>query len=304
MAKSYSGVDKTENFFAHYGRKGMKRGMNIYNPDYKPVGEKAKGPQVPKAPGNANLPATDPRYAVKKGSLAATDPRYKKQTETSAKDREREAMDKAAKAATALGVKSKRERLLEAERKRQLSNGMAAHEARKVNPMYGLKGNDVKKANNEDLLKRIKENKMTNDKLDIDRDKEVLGYRQNVENNYTSYNDEEKGYYIEALNVARDALNLGKISGEKYDLSDEKLVSALFADLAISAGRSGYDSLIDYVNFKGKATKDRPTPGYDVQELLDKAEESYNKRYEEEQKRKEYEEYLKVKEYNSKKNNW
>ena len=42
MAKSYSGLDKTEAFFAHYGRKGMKRGMNIYNPDYKPVGEKAK----------------------------------------------------------------------------------------------------------------------------------------------------------------------------------------------------------------------------------------------------------------------
>lgn len=42
MAKSYNGLDRTEAFFAHYGRKGMKRGMNIYNPDYKPIGEKAQ----------------------------------------------------------------------------------------------------------------------------------------------------------------------------------------------------------------------------------------------------------------------
>lgn len=26
----------------HYGRKGMKKGMNIFNPDYKPIGEKAE----------------------------------------------------------------------------------------------------------------------------------------------------------------------------------------------------------------------------------------------------------------------
>lgn len=43
MAKTYSGIDKADRFFEHYGRKGMKRGMNIYNPDYKPVGEKAQG---------------------------------------------------------------------------------------------------------------------------------------------------------------------------------------------------------------------------------------------------------------------
>lgn len=42
MAKSYNGLDRTEAFFAHYGRKDMKRGMNIFNPDYKPIGEKAQ----------------------------------------------------------------------------------------------------------------------------------------------------------------------------------------------------------------------------------------------------------------------
>lgn len=46
---TYSGIDKVGEFFAHYGRKGMKRGRNIFNPDYKPVGEIAKGPQEPGA---------------------------------------------------------------------------------------------------------------------------------------------------------------------------------------------------------------------------------------------------------------
>lgn len=44
MSKTYNGNDKIDKFFAHYGRKGMKRGENIFNPNYKPIGEKAKGP--------------------------------------------------------------------------------------------------------------------------------------------------------------------------------------------------------------------------------------------------------------------
>lgn len=42
MSKTYNGNDKIDKFFAHYGRKGMKRGMNIFNPDYVPVGKKAE----------------------------------------------------------------------------------------------------------------------------------------------------------------------------------------------------------------------------------------------------------------------
>ena len=80
MAKNYNGLDRTEAFFAHYGRKGMKRGMNIYNPDYKPIGEKAQ---------------------------------------LQSKAAERAAMDSAAKAASAQGAKTRRERLLAAERQRQ-----------------------------------------------------------------------------------------------------------------------------------------------------------------------------------------
>lgn len=52
---TYSGIDKVGEFFAHYGRKGMKRGRNIFNPDYKPVGEVAKGPQAPGAKQSSGL---------------------------------------------------------------------------------------------------------------------------------------------------------------------------------------------------------------------------------------------------------
>ena len=169
MAKSYNGLDRTEAFFAHYGRKGMKRGMNIYNPDYKPIGEKAQAKEAkpPKAPGvtftenviteniiteKANrkppskktsnvgsLSSTDPRYTVKKGSLADTDPRFKKQTETSAKDREREAMETASKAGSAATAKRKaeerREKLLEGERRRQTAKYEKAQSERESDAM-------------------------------------------------------------------------------------------------------------------------------------------------------------------------
>lgn len=42
MSNTYNGNDRVDNFFAHYGRKGMKKGMNIFNPDYTPIGKKAK----------------------------------------------------------------------------------------------------------------------------------------------------------------------------------------------------------------------------------------------------------------------
>lgn len=83
---NYSGIDKIDSFFAHYGRKGMKRGKNIFNPDYKPVGEVTKGPQAPGAKQSSG---------------------------------ECEAMNRASSAATKSGVTSAREKLLEAERKRQ-----------------------------------------------------------------------------------------------------------------------------------------------------------------------------------------
>lgn len=146
MAKSYNGLDRTEAFFAHYGRKGMKRGMNIYNPNYKPVGEKAQlqnkavkaketsGVKLPKTPGvsfteNVITENTITEKANRKppskktsnvGSLSSTDPRY---AAPSAKDRERAAMEAASKAGSAATAKRKaeerREKLLASERKRQ-----------------------------------------------------------------------------------------------------------------------------------------------------------------------------------------
>ena len=109
MAKSYSGLDKTEAFFAHYGRKGMKRGMNIYNPDYKPVGEKAKGTSDGKI-AQRSISAKPTTYK----SAMSGDPRYSNSpkisvtgVQSSAKDGEREAMNAAAGRATIEGSKQR-----------------------------------------------------------------------------------------------------------------------------------------------------------------------------------------------------
>lgn len=63
MGKTYNGNDKVDNFFAHYGRKGMKRGENIFNPNYKPIGEKAKGPSSQSEAQQRAFEASQ-RYAV------------------------------------------------------------------------------------------------------------------------------------------------------------------------------------------------------------------------------------------------
>lgn len=86
---TYSGIDKVGEFFAHYGRKGMKRGMNIYNPNYKPIGEKAKGAMT-----------GDPRYS-NSPRISVTG------VQSSAKDHEREAMNAAAQRASITGAKNR-----------------------------------------------------------------------------------------------------------------------------------------------------------------------------------------------------
>ncbi len=117
MAKSYNGLDRTEAFFAHYGRKGMKRGMNIYNPDYKPIGEKAK---------TSSAMSGDPRYSA-----------------SSQKDKERAAMNSAAQSSAAQGAKARRDRLLAAERQRQATSGTAANEAAKYEKTQSERESDA-----------------------------------------------------------------------------------------------------------------------------------------------------------------
>lgn len=101
----YKGIDRVDKFFEHYGRKGMKRGMNIYNPDYKPVGEKAKGTSDGKI-AQRSISAKPTTYK----SAMSGDPRYSNSpkisvtgVQSSAKDSEREAMNAAAGRATARG---------------------------------------------------------------------------------------------------------------------------------------------------------------------------------------------------------
>lgn len=107
----YKGIDRVDKFFEHYGRKGMKRGMNIYNPDYKPIGEKASGSAMKGDPRYSNSPKISVTSA-KPGAMN-NDPRYSNSprisvtgVQSSAKDSEREAMNAAAGKATVTGEKN------------------------------------------------------------------------------------------------------------------------------------------------------------------------------------------------------
>lgn len=111
---TYSGIDKVGEFFAHYGRKGMKRGMNIFNPNYKPIGEKAQGTSDGKiAQRSISAKPTTYKSVDEKAKGAMTgDPRYSNSprisvtgVQSSAKDREREAMNAASQRASAIGAK-------------------------------------------------------------------------------------------------------------------------------------------------------------------------------------------------------
>ena len=62
MSKTYNGNDKIDNFFAHYGRKGIKRGENIY--EYiNSAGEKTKADKEQAAP-SAKTQETKRREAL------------------------------------------------------------------------------------------------------------------------------------------------------------------------------------------------------------------------------------------------
>lgn len=55
-------MEQYEDELYHYGRKGMKKGMNIFNPDYKPVGQKA---------GTENAMQRQPVKSTKRKRLAS-----------------------------------------------------------------------------------------------------------------------------------------------------------------------------------------------------------------------------------------
>lgn len=71
MARSYKGTDRVDRFFAHYGRKGMKRGMNIYNPNYKPIGEKAKTVMKGESTSNQSVSADAAKRKAAEGQANA-----------------------------------------------------------------------------------------------------------------------------------------------------------------------------------------------------------------------------------------
>ena len=133
---AYNGIDRSDAFFAHYGRKGMKRGMNIFNPDYKPIGEKAKGAMTgdPRYFNSPKISVTGIQSSAKDSareayeaastmatSLSASAEKLKKEKENATK-KAKEAMEKAASAATFMGAnlqnKEKMKKLLDAEKAR------------------------------------------------------------------------------------------------------------------------------------------------------------------------------------------
>lgn len=164
----YKGIDRVDKFFEHYGRKGMKRGMNIYNPDYKPVGEKAQGTSDGKiaqrtvaAKAKRGAMTGDPRYSnsprisvtsAKPGAMN-NDPRYSNSprisvtgVQSSAKDSERDAMNAAAGRATASGAK---EQIIKTDEERLL-RGDAGDDARSI---YLMLLNDTKEPSEEQINK-------------------------------------------------------------------------------------------------------------------------------------------------------
>lgn len=101
MAKEYTGMEVINNFFAHYGRKGMKRGMNIFNPNYKPIGEKAQSAQNAAARQAASAQAN--AYAQRQRSRISS---------------EEDAKQAAYRSSQQYAGSKRRESLLNAERKR------------------------------------------------------------------------------------------------------------------------------------------------------------------------------------------
>lgn len=202
---TYSGIDKVGEFFAHYGRKGMKRGRNIFNPDYKPVGEIAKGPQAPGAKQSSGL-AKSTIKSVPKTSA------------TSSADRQREAMNRAAGAATATGAanaeKTRREALLEAERRRQASSGMAANEQKKnASPRIQVIGvasePDMKSAEAARYSKMAKE-KQAEAKSKASKDAEIAAKNAAAVQSTKAGSAAMKAYDDKAVNTIYNALPGGK----------------------------------------------------------------------------------------------
>lgn len=265
----YKGIDRVDKFFEHYGRKGMKRGMNIYNPDYKPVGEKAQGTSDGKiaqrsisakpttyrsAMSYKSAMSGDSRYAAPKKSAMSGDSRYS--APKSAADRQREAMNHAAGAATTSGAKSTREKLLEAERKRQAKiigdkYGQSQKTESAKESSQPLSESDKKKQATAEVNKRMKVMLSTKAKeLGYDYDK-LESTRQEFQSFYDSLRPSEKGYAIQANNLAMRALG-GSIDdwSKDIDVGDTEFMSYVNTVLGLAAGSKGL-SVDDFLKSKG-----------------------------------------------------
>lgn len=280
---TYSGIDKVGEFFAHYGRKGMKRGRNIFNPDYKPVGEIAKGPQAPGAKQSSGL-AKSTIKSVPKASA------------TSAADRQREAMNRAAGAATVMGAvnaeKSRREALLEAERKRQAKldeDRKKTKEERNTNAVA-----EQQKVFTKEFIEGTRESLKANGMLDD------ATYNEHKKM-WDSMTPTERGYNMKMIGellFAKGGLDISEIT-QNFGTNNEPW-ALMSSGMAVSAAADGYSDIISHAYEVARqsgnaqqvmsATRAKKT-SEDLAARKNKTKKVSN-------------EYLQELEYNSKKNRW
>lgn len=251
---TYSGIDKVGEFFAHYGRKGMKRGMNIFNPKYKPIGEKATETLEKKGFESYQKRAFDEQW--RKQNLETDAKNAATSVGKTAADRQREAMNRAAGAATASGAKSIREKLLEAERKRQTKiigdkYGQSQKTENAKENSHPLSESDKKKQATAEVNKQMKALLSTKAKeLGYNYD-ELESIRQEFQSFYDSLRPSEKGYAIQANNLAMRALG-GSIDdwSKDIDVGDTEFMSYVNTVLGLAAGSKGL-SVDDFLKSKG-----------------------------------------------------
>lgn len=283
---NYSGIDKIDSFFAHYGRKGMKRGKNIFNPDYKPVGEVAKGPQAPGAKQSSGLAKSTIKSAPKSSA-------------TSAADRQREAMNRAAGAATAMGAanaeKSRREALLEAERKRQAKldeDRKPSKKERNTNVVA-----EQQKAFTKDFIEGMRESLKENGMFDN------ATYNEHKKM-WDTMTPTERGHnmkMIVEIMFAKGGLDISEIT-RNFGTNNEPW-AMMSTCAAVAAAVDGYPDIISHAyavaRLSGNAQQVMSA------ERAKKTQEELTARKARENKNKKVsDEYLRELEYNSKKNGW
>lgn len=126
----YFGVHRDPEYLMHYGRKGMKRGMNIFNPDYVPYGQRAMGENTPLANNPYRNPPAPPPERPKTSTQIPFAPKLPTQAELQAQAAQRQEQHQAnlhqqAQSATTLTPYQERKIQMAQDEKRRREEKMA-----------------------------------------------------------------------------------------------------------------------------------------------------------------------------------